>query len=301
MVQNFKIATKLGFLNYPKGMVSELKKAKNRANSKKALILSTGSQGESLAALTRMALNEHPDLKVNKSDTICFSSSPIPGNEEALMAVMNALSKTGAHIITNKHLDVHTSGHGYAEELAMMLTMVKPKYFVPVHGQYYHRKIHGEIAEGCGVKKDHVFLLENGSVLNIRNGRAEVSKKKLPDNYTMVDNQTHMLCGVANDIVSERQAMSLNGVIIMHTIVDKKSKKLISMDVQSHGFIFMKLTKKVLKELLDETKREYNLQYKKKRIKDMQMVETFIKNIADRQILNRLQRRPLVIPVVTMV
>lgn len=301
MVQNFKIATKLGFLNYPKGMVSELKKAKNRANSKKALILSTGSQGESLAALTRMALNEHPDLKVNKSDTICFSSSPIPGNEEALMAVMNALSKTGAHIITNKHLDVHTSGHGYAEELAMMLTMVKPKYFVPVHGQYYHRKIHGEIAEGCGVKKDHVFLLENGSVLNIRNGKAEVSKKKLPDNYTMVDNQTHMLCGVSNDIVSERQAMSLNGVIIMHTIVDKKSKKLISMDVQSHGFIFMKLTKKVLKELLDETKREYNLQFKKKRIKDMQMVETFIKNIADRQILNRLQRRPLVIPVVTMV
>jgi ribonuclease J len=190
MLQNFKIATRLGFLKYPKGMVCDLKKAKKRANSKKALILSTGSQGESLAALTRMALNAHPDLKVTPNDTICFSSSPIPGNEQGLMVVMNALSKTGAKIITNKHLDVHTSGHGYAEELAMMLTMIKPKYFVPVHGQYYHRKLHGEIAENCGVKKDHIFLLENGSIVNVRNGQAEVSKKKLPDNYTMVDNQT---------------------------------------------------------------------------------------------------------------
>ena len=301
MVQNFKIATRLGFLKYPKGMVCELKKAKKRANSKKALILSTGSQGESLAALTRMALNAHPDLKITPNDTICFSSSPIPGNEQGLMVVMNALSKTGAKIITNKHLDVHTSGHGYAEELAMMLTMIKPKYFVPVHGQYYHRKLHGEIAESCGVRKDHIFLLENGSIVNVRNGQAEISKKKLPDNFTMVDNQTHSLCGVANKIVSERQSMSLNGVIIMHTVIDKKTKKLISMDVQSHGFIFMRLTKKVLKEFLDECKIQYNLQHKKKQLKNIESIEILIKNIADRQILNRIQRRPLVIPVITMV
>ena len=301
MVQNFKIATKLGFLNYPKGMVSELKKAKKRAHSKKALILSTGSQGETLAALTRMALNEHPDLKITKDDTVCFSSSPIPGNEGALMVVMNALSKTGAKIITNKHLDVHTSGHGYAEELAMMLTMVKPKYFVPVHGQYYHRKMHGDIAIDCGVRDNHVLLLENGSVLNVRDGHVEIAKKKLPDNYTMVDNQTNQLCGVSSHIISERQAMSLNGVIIMHTVIDKKTKKLINMEVQSHGFIFMRLTKKVLKELLDETKKQYNLQYKKKKVRNVEMVEDLIKNIADRQILNRIQRRPLVIPVVTLV
>ena len=301
MLQNFKIATRLGFLKYPKGMVCDLKKAKKRANSKKALILSTGSQGESLAALTRMALNAHPDLKVTPNDTICFSSSPIPGNEQGLMVVMNALSKTGAKIITNKHLDVHTSGHGYAEELAMMLTMIKPKYFVPVHGQYYHRKLHGEIAENCGVKKDHIFLLENGSIVNVRNGQAEVSKKKLPDNYTMVDNQTYSLCGVANKIVSERQSMSLNGVILMHAVIDKKTKKLISMDVQSHGFIFMRLTKKVLKEFLDECKVQYNLQHKKKQLKNNESIEILIKNIADRQILNRIQRRPLVIPVITVV
>ncbi len=301
MVQNFKIATKLGFLNYPKGMVSELKKAKKRAYSKKALILSTGSQGESLAALTRMALNSHPDVKITKDDTVCFSSSPIPGNEEALMIVMNALSKTGANIITNKHLDVHTSGHGYSEELSMMLSMVKPKYFVPVHGQYYHRKVHGDIAIGTGVKPNHVFLLENGNILNIRNGTAEVAKKKLPDNYVMVDNQTNMLCGVAHNVVATRNAMSKNGVIILHAIIDKKTKKLVSMDVQSHGFIFMRITKKVLQELLDETKVQYNLQYKKKRIQNTEMVELLIKNIADRQILNRLQRKPVVIPVVTMV
>lgn len=301
MVQNFKIATRLGFLKYPKGMVSELKRAKKRAHSKKALILSTGSQGESLAALTRMSLNQHPDLKITKEDTICFSSSPIPGNEEALMIVMNALSKTGANIITNKHLDVHTSGHGYSEELSMMLSMVKPKYFVPVHGQYYHRKIHGDIAIGAGVKPANVFLLENGSVLNVRNGHIEVAKKKLPDNYIMVDNQTNILCGVGHNLVAERNAMSKNGVIIMHTVIDKRTKKLISMDVQSHGFIFMRITKKVLKELVDETKREYNLQYQKKRIKNVEMVQDLIKSIADRQILTRLQRKPHVIPVVTMV
>ena len=214
---------------------------------------------------------------------------------------MNALSKTGANIITNKHLDVHTSGHGYSEELSMMLSMVKPKYFVPVHGQYYHRKVHGDIAIGAGVKPNHVFLLENGNVLNIRNGNAEVAKKKLPDNYVMVDNQTNMLCGVSHNVVATRNAMSKNGVIVLHAIIDKKTKKLISMDVQSHGFIFMRITKKVLKELLDETKVQYNLQYKKKRIKSMEMVEVLIKNIADRQILNRLQRKPVVIPVVSMV
>ena len=117
----------------------------------------------------------------------------------------------------------------------------------------------------------------------------------------MVDNQTNILCGVAHNLVAERNAMSKNGVIIMHTVIDKRTKKLISMDVQSHGFIFMRITKKVLKELVDETKREYNLQYKKKRIKNVEMVQDLIKSIADRQILTRLQRKPHVIPVVTMV
>ncbi|MBT6143261.1 ribonuclease J [bacterium] len=301
MVRNFEVAEKLGFLKFPKGMVRELRRAKKQADAKNALILSTGSQGETMAALTRMAMNQHAQLKLHKNDTIVFSSSAIPGNEGALMAVMNELAKKGVNIITNKHMDVHTSGHGYAEELQMMLNLIKPKYFVPVHGQFYHRKTHGHLAEECGVKKENIFLLENGNILNVSNQTADVSKKMLSDNYTMVDNQTNTICDVSSHIVSERQAMSLNGAIVMHAVVDKKTKKLISMEVQSHGFIFMKQTKKVLNDLMEETKRSYNTQYKKRQIKDGASVEMLIKSIADRTVLNKLQRRPLIMPVVTMI
>ena len=296
MVDNILVATKLGYLKYPKDLVKPLNRAKKEAYKADALILTTGSQGEPLSALARMARNEHNHVKVNEKDTIIFSSNTIVGNEKGVVAVINELSKTGAHIITNQVMDIHTTGHGYQEDLKMMLKLVNPKYLIPVHGEYYMRKAHYDLALTEGFKKENILLLENGSVLEAENKELKISKETVPSNYIMVDNQSSSLSAIGYHILSERQAMAQNGIIIVNLSYNNKTKKLFYLDVKSHGFIYMKETEKILQEIQKNLTTKYNsfIDKNKGRFKD-ESLEVELRTSAYRIITEKIERRPLVI------
>lgn len=295
MVDNIAIATKLGYLKYPKDLVKLLNRAKKDAHKDNALILTTGSQGEAMSALTRMANNEHKQVKINERDTVIFSSNPIVGNERGIIAVVNELSKKGAKVINNQIMDVHTTGHGYQEDLKMMIKLVNPKYFIPVHGEYYMRKAHKDLVVSEGFNANNVFLLENGSVLEAKDKHLEVSKEVVPSNYIMVDNQTGSLSDIAYHVISDRQAMAANGVIIIAINYTKNLKKLTHLNISSNGFIYMKETERILQEMKSNAVNKFNtfVERNKGNIKN-DLLEVEIRTSAYRLITEKIERRPLI-------
>lgn len=302
MIQNIAIAEKLGYIKYPKGLVRDLKKNANDAQKPDALIITTGSQGESLAALTRMAMNEHSQININSNDTIVYSSSPIVGNERAVNAVVNELTRKGATVISNKIMDVHTSGHGQQEDLKLMINKVKPRFFIPVHGEYYMRHAHAKLAQQCGIPEDNCILADNGSVIECFDNKVRLSKEEVDCGHMMVDNQNGSISDIASHIISERQAMSLNGIITPVIIVDKKSQKSIRSFTETHGFIFMRETDKVIAELNKEARQAYdNYKHNKKGRVDWEKATVYIKGQLDRKIIRRLERRPLINPIIIQV
>lgn len=302
MIENIKLATKMGYIKYPNGLVKELRQDKNKeSHLKNALILTTGSQGESLAALTRMAMNEHPKVKIMPNDTVVYSSSPIVGNEKAITAVVNEITRKGAKVITNKHMDIHTTGHGHQEDLKRMINYIKPKFFIPVHGEYYMRCAHRDLAVGEGIPEENTFVIDNGDILEVQDGKMSKSNRSLPDKFVLVDNQSNVLAGIATHIVSERQTMALNGVVIVTANIDSKTGKLKSAKTESHGFIFMRSTEKVLEEITRDSIEAYNALHSRKDKLSTKEASAELKQVIDRNFMRRIQRRPLVVPIINEV
>ncbi len=294
MITNVKIAKTMGYLKYPDGLVRDLKKAKKEADAPNAVIITTGSQGEPLAALTRMAMNSHPTVKINPKDTVIFSSSPIIGNERAVTAVVNELSRRGARVINNKAMDVHTTGHGQQEDLKMMINMVKPKYFSPVHGEFYMRKAHIELAMECGIPKENTILADNGSIITAEKGKVSLGKQGIEQGLILVDSGDNSLSDIGSHILSEREYMASNGIITINLVIDKQ-KKLKEVNVRSHGFIYMKETAKILKECESKTRSLYKGYVSKQKGKlDVKDLRYYLQNQIRRQVSNRIERTPLV-------
>lgn len=297
MVDNVRIATKLGYLKFPKGLVSDLNRSKKEARNPNALILTTGSQGESLSGLTRMAINAHKHVKIGPEDTVVFSSSPIIGNERAITAVVNELARRGAKVINNKAMDVHTTGHGHQEDLKRMYHYIKPKYIIPVHGEFYMRKAHKELLMGEGAKASNIILADNGSIIEAQKGELKLSKESLDLGHIMIDNSSNSLSDVASHIISERQSMALNGVIIPSISIDYRSKKLRRVNVTAHGFIYMKETESILKEIEKEAKESFNRYRKKQKGKlNIEDCERYMRGQLQRLVSNKLERMPLLTP-----
>ncbi len=202
----------------------------------KVTILSTGSQGEPLAALSRIAEGTHKQIQIIPGDTIVFSSSAIPGNQESINRTINKLYKAGAEVIINSPLtDTHTSGHGSQSELQLMLALTKPKYFMPIHGEYAMQKKHVDLAVATGVKRDNCFIMENGEVLVLSNNKAELGAPVVSGNI-FIDSNSAVIDGV---IIKERKLLSEDGLLSLVYVM--KNKKLLCMpEIISRGFIYMK-------------------------------------------------------------
>lgn len=297
MINNIEMATKMGYLKYPKGLIKDLRGNKKAAQADNALILTTGSQGESLAGLTRMALGEHKDVKLKKTDTVVYSSSPIVGNERAIVAVVNELARKGVKVINNKEMDVHTSGHGHQEDLKLMINLVKPKFFMPVHGEYYMRKAHGELAIKQGIPSDNIILADNGSVIEAIPNKVTLSKETVDCKYILVDGKGMGELGA--QVLSDRQAMSQNGVLIISVMMDKKGRVKGEPTIESHGFIYMGEEKKIMSELCKATKTAFKKATAKKTTKSQ--IERYIKQSLDRVTHDLIERRPLIVPIIHIV
>lgn len=297
MLTNIQISAELGYLTFNKSMVNDIKKYKNSA-AKDALILTTGSQGESVSALARMASGEHAHLKVNKGDTIVLSSSPIIGNEKAIHVIINRLTMMGANVINNELMDVHTSGHGKQDELVRMIDYVKPKYLVPIHGEYYMRHGLARLAkERCGFKDEQIIMLQNGDVLNAEKGRAYISNEKVETKYILIDGSGEGQVG--SQVQTDREIMSQNGALIVLLYISKKGNRITrTPDVVSRGFIYMHETEEITQKIIEIAKKAYQTIIEKNPGANRQDIKKFVRQSIDKFTHNSLERRPLIVPLI---
>ncbi|MDN6136295.1 ribonuclease J [Corynebacterium sp.] len=223
MMRNMEIAEKMGFLRVPRGTIVSIEDAAKMAPHKVVLI-TTGTQGEPMAALSRMARREHRQITVRDGDMIVFSSSLIPGNEEAVYGVMNMLSQIGAEVITNKEAKVHASGHGYGGELLFLYNAARPKNAMPVHGEWSHLRANKELAISTGVDRDRVVLAQNGVVVDLQNGRAQVVGQ-LTVGHLYVDGVN--MGEVDADTLADRTNLGSGGVVSITCVIDNRTSRLL--------------------------------------------------------------------------
>lgn len=223
MTRNMEIAEKMGFLRVPRGTIVSIEDAAKMAPHKVVLI-TTGTQGEPMAALSRMARREHRQITVRDGDMIVFSSSLIPGNEEAVYGVMNMLSQIGAEVITNKEAKVHSSGHGYGGELLFLYNAARPKNAMPVHGEWRHLRANKELAISTGVDRDRVVLAQNGVVVDLQNGRAQVVGQ-LTVGHLYVDGVN--MGEVDADTLADRTNLGSGGVVSITCVIDNRTSRLL--------------------------------------------------------------------------
>ena len=291
MVNVMTTATELGYLDVPKNILIEMEQMKNYPPEKLVLI-TTGSQGEAMAALSRMAANIHRKVSIEPGDTVIFSSRPIPGNEKSVSKVINELSEKGAKVIVQ---DTHVSGHACQEEMKLIYALTKPKYAIPVHGEYQHLKAHTELAQQMGIPKENTIILSSGDVLAINEEQAKVVGKVQAQGI-MVDGLG--VGDVGNIVLRDRQHLSENGLIIIVLTLEKYTTQLLAVpDIVSRGFVYVRESE----YLMDEAK---NIVYAAlercldRNVSDWTKIKTEIKDSLSDYLWKKMKRSPMILPVI---
>ena len=295
MQRNIEMALKLGYLKAPQDLFIDIHKAQNLPDEK-LVILSTGSQGEEFSALTRMASGDHKQIKIKKGDTVLISASEIPGNEQSISNTINGLFKQGAYVIYGKRLDIHVSGHASQEELKMLIQLTNPEYFMPIHGEYRHLKIHARLAEEVGIDRDKILISDNGGIIEFEKGKGSVISTKVQSGYVLVDGLG--VGDVGNIVLRDRQALAKEGMFVVILTVDKQTGKIVtSPDIISRGFIYMRdqeelvhQARKEIRDLFSRHNERYPMQY--------DHIKRVIRDDVGEFLFRKTQRRPMVIPVV---
>jgi len=301
MERNVNIAMELGYLKMPSGLLGDIRQV-NSMPDDKVVVMCTGSQGEEGSALTRMATGEHRHIRIKPGDTVVLSSSTVPGNERAVEQSINNLYRCGAEVITKDELDVHSSGHGSREEIKHILNIVKPKYLIPIHGDYRRFVEMRKLAVEMGTPEEHVLIVENGQVVEFDlNGRGRISDEKVPVGSVLIDGLG--VGDVGEIVLRDRQTMAADGVFLIILTVDGRTGALLtSPDIISRGFVYMKESEDLISECRAAVKRSHASHIS--RTKAQTNWELFRKELRDdvgQFLFDKTQRRPMVIPVVIQV
>lgn len=289
-----EISVMLGYMKVPQGVLINLDSI-NKYNPEQIVIITTGSQGEPMSALTRMAFSDHRKVEITNKDLVIISATPIPGNEKTVSAVIDELFKIGAEVIYKALADVHVSGHACAEELKMILALTKPKYFIPVHGEHRHLVFHKQLAEKIGMADEDVFILSNGSVLEFDENGARVSGtvhsgKILVDGLGVGD--------VGNIVLRDRKLLAQDGLIIVVASVDSKTGQLISgPDIISRGFVYVREAEDII-DHVREVARESFEKCNKNGNNDWTTVKATVKNNISKYIYETTNRSPMILPII---
>lgn len=291
---NFEIARKLGFLKFEKELVKNIREV-NHFSDREVLVLTTGGQGEPMAALSRMATNAHAQVKIHAGDTVVVSSSPIIGNEKQVAFLVDALSRLGAYVVHNQIMDVHTSGHGQQEDLKLMMSLVRPEHLVPIHGNYYMRRGHGNLAPSVGIPADHVHMMDNGNVIEIEHGKVAIKNEDIKVRYVVVDGLGRGDLG--SQVLKERETMAQNGLI---NVVVRLQRGCISGNplVNIRGFMVGKDYNKTLKEMERRVRDSVAKLQKRAKRPSHQDYEAQIRSDMAGFALQKFNKRPLIMPVV---
>ncbi len=291
MVNIISTASELGYLNVPANTLIEIDQLHNYPDEKTVLI-TTGSQGESMAALSRMAADIHKKVTIKPKDVVIFSSSPIPGNEKAVSRVINELSEKGANVIFQ---DAHVSGHACQEELKLIYTLLKPKFAIPVHGEYRHLKANAAIAESLGVPKENIFIMHSGDVLAVDQDSAEVVDK-VQTGAILVDGLG--VGDVGNIVLRDRQHLAEDGILIVVLTLEKRTNQLLAgPDIVSRGFVYvreseglMEEARQVLYEALEKCLANRNA--------DWSRIKLVIRDTMSDFLWKRTKRKPMILPII---
>lgn len=285
-----EISILLGYMKIPEGVLINLDNI-GKYPKEKVVIITTGSQGEPMSALTRMAFSDHRKVEVTKDDLIIISATPIPGNEKSVSNVINELFKIGAEVIYKSLADVHVSGHACQEELKMILALTKPKYFIPVHGEHRHLMLHANLAENMGI--EDTFILQNGSVLEIGSKSAKITGsvtagKILVDGLGVGD--------VGNIVLRDRKLLAQDGLIIVVVTVSGEDGTIVSgPDIISRGFVYVRESEDLMakiKEIAKESIEDCNYSH------DWAMIKSAVRNNVCKYINDTTKRSPMIMPII---
>lgn len=294
MVNVIKVAQELGYLDIPEDTfinINDLKKYKDE----EIVLITTGSQGEPMSALTRMANSDHKKLEIKEGDMVIISANPIPGNEKTVARVINMLYKKGADVLYDGLEEIHVSGHARQEELKLMLTLLKPKFFMPVHGEYRHLRHHAKLAMQLGMKEENIIIAQTGDVIELNNKSAQINGT-VPSGNILVDGLG--VGDVGNIVLRDRKHLSENGLIIVVITMDKSTGDIISgPDIISRGFVYVRENV----DLIEESRENVNIALNKCKescTKDWGTIKNMIKDDLSSFIYDKIQRSPMILPII---
>ena len=294
MVSNAGIALELGYLKIPAGTWVKMENLRD-LHDEEVVIITTGSQGEPMSVLSRIAIDEHKQIKIKEGDTVILSAKIIPGNERSIGKIINHLMRRGADVKYEKVSDIHVSGHASKEELKLMLNMVKPKYFMPVHGEYRHLKYHYKLADKSGIPKENIFILEDGMVLEITDNGA-ATRGKVNSGRVFIDGRD--AGGVEDIVLRDRRRLAHDGIVIILVGIEKLTKKIISgPEIISRGFVFEDVSQDVISEVRDLmagtlANLDDNI------ISDTALIQAKLRATLKKYLRNTMDRRPMIMPII---
>lgn len=295
MVNVVSVAMERGYLEIPEGMLIEANEV-SRMDPEKVAILCTGSQGEPMAALSRLSSSNFRQVEILPEDTVILAASPIPGNETSVSRIIDNLFQLGAKVIygSGNVTGMHVSGHACQEELKLMLTLMKPKYFIPIHGEYRMLHQHGLLAKSVGVKSENIFIINNGDVVDIVNQEA-IQTRSIPSGNIFVDG--FGIGDVGNIILRDRKLLSEDGMLVIVTTLSKSEGKIISgPDTISRGFIYGPDSEELLKEVNQDVR--MTIKKMKNRNGNQRVLKQDIKKSVEKILYSRTKRRPMILPII---
>jgi ribonuclease J len=294
MINVVNIASELGYLNVNPDVFIELDEV-NNLPADKVIILTTGSQGEPMSALTRMAMSDHRRVEIVPGDTVIISASPIPGNEKLVAKTIDLLFKQGAHVIYESTSGIHVSGHPSQEELKMMINLVRPKFFVPVHGEFRHLMRHAQLAQEVGIPKENIFVAENGQIMEFTPDSGRVSGrvtagKVLVDGLGVGD--------VGNIVLRDRKQLSQDGILIIVVTINKDGGQVIAgPDIVSRGFVYVRESEKLMDEARERVKSALE-KCEEKGVTEWSGIKANIRDALGKYVYEKTRRRPMILPII---
>ncbi len=295
MVNVIEVARQIGYMKHTEDALIDIESIKDYP-PEQLVVITTGSQGEPMSALTRMAVSTHRQIDIVKGDTVIISASPIPGNEKPIAKMIDELFKRGANVIYKSLAEVHVSGHACEEELKLIQTIVKPQYFMPVHGEYKHLVRHANLAISLGMADDHVFILENGSVLEF-NGKEVNCENTVPSGNILVDGLG--VGDVGNIVLRDRRHLSEDGlIIIVMTIHSATGMLLAGPDVISRGFVYMRESEEMMAHIREVAKQALSKADDSRKRHDWTVKKTNIRDAVHEYVYEQTKRNPMILPII---
>lgn len=294
MVNVVNIADELGYLDIPEGTLVDVDEIINLPGSQ-ACILTTGSQGEPMSALTRMAMNDHRRVEIQPGDTVIISASPIPGNEKSVARTIDHLFKQGANVIYESVSGMHVSGHASQEELKLMLNMVRPQYFIPVHGEYRMLIKHAQLAEQLGISRENIFVAENGSVIEFTRHGATLAGKVAAGNV-LIDGLG--IGDVGNIVLRDRKQLSQDGILIVVMTISRSTGAIVAgPDVVTRGFVYVRESESMLDEAKERV-RQTMARLRENRVTEWAVLKSQIRDALSKHFYEKTRRRPMILPII---